>query len=83
IHAFDAIAAADQVSAKLVASGIAEALITTLAGLVVAIPMSLGHNYFVSQVDRFVIEMHETSADLVDTLVDVGFRPTAQEGPGR
>jgi biopolymer transport protein ExbB len=83
IHAFDAIAAADQVSAKLVASGIAEALITTLAGLVVAIPMSLAHNYFVSQVDRFVIEMHETSADLVDTLVDVGFRRTAQEGPAR
>jgi biopolymer transport protein ExbB len=83
IHAFDAIAAADQVSAKLVASGIAEALITTLAGLVVAIPMSLGHNYFVSQVDRFVIEMQETSADLVDTLVDVGFRRTAGEGTGR
>lgn len=83
IHAFDAIAAADQVSAKLVASGIAEALITTLAGLVVAIPMSLGHNYFVSQVDRFVIEMHETSADLVDTLVDVGFRRPAEGGAGR
>jgi biopolymer transport protein ExbB len=80
VHAFDAIAAADQVSAKLVASGIAEALITTMAGLAVAIPMSLGHNYFVSQVDRFVIEMQETSADLVDTLVDAGFRRTGAAG---
>jgi len=78
INAFDAIAAADQVNAKLVASGISEALITTMAGLVVAIPMSIGHNYFVSQVDRFVIEMQETSADLVDTLVDLGVRRTVE-----
>jgi biopolymer transport protein ExbB len=74
VSAFDAIAAADQVNAKLVASGISEALLTTMAGLVVAIPMSIGHNYFVSQIDRFVIEMQETSADLVDTLVDLGVK---------
>jgi hypothetical protein len=41
--------------------------------------MSIGHNYFVSQIDRFVIEMQETSADLVDTLVDLGVRRTAEE----
>ncbi len=72
INAFDAIAAADQVNAKVVASGISEALITTLAGLVVAIPMSMAHNYFVGQIDKFVIEMQETSADLVEALVDLG-----------
>ncbi len=72
INAFDAIAAADQVNAKIVAAGISEALITTLAGLVVAIPMSMAHNYFVAQIDKFVIEMQETSADLVEALVDLG-----------
>lgn len=77
ISAFDAIAAADQVNAKLVASGISEALITTASGLIIAIPMSIGHNFFVSQIDRFVIEMQETSADLVDTLVDLGVQRTA------
>ena len=77
IGAFESIAQADQVNAKLVASGISEALITTMAGLVVAIPMSIGHNYFISQIDRFVIEMQETSADLVDTLVDLGVRRQA------
>lgn len=77
VAAFDAIAAADQVNAKLVASGISEALLTTMAGLLVAIPMSMGHNYFVSQIDKFVIEMQETSADLVDTLVDMGVQRTA------
>jgi biopolymer transport protein ExbB len=70
INAFDAIAAANQVSAKLVASGISEALITTAAGLIIAIPISIAHNYFVSQIDRFAIEMQETSADLVETLVE-------------
>jgi biopolymer transport protein ExbB len=77
VSAFDAIAAADQVNAKLVASGISEALLTTMAGLLVAIPMSIGHNFFVSQIDRFVIEMQETSADLVDTLVDLGVKREA------
>ena len=68
IHAFDAIAAADQVSAKLVASGISEALITTEAGLLVAIPASVMHNFFLSNIDRFVIEMEESSSELVNTI---------------
>src|SRR5690606_34862693 len=57
INAFEAIAAAEQVSAKLVASGISEALITTLTGLAIAIPVQIAHNYFLSRIDRFIIEM--------------------------
>jgi biopolymer transport protein ExbB len=72
IRAFNAIANAEQVNAKLVASGISEALITTAAGLIIAIPMQAFHNYFVSQIDRFIIEMEESTADLVDTLVMLG-----------
>jgi biopolymer transport protein ExbB len=71
ISAFAAIAAAEQVSAKLVASGIEEALITTLAGLVIAIPVSAAYNYFVSQIDRFITEMEEASAELVNELVEI------------
>jgi biopolymer transport protein ExbB len=79
INAFDAIAQADQVNAKLVANGISEALITTASGLFIAIPMSIGHNFFISQIDRFVVEMQETSADLVDTLVDMGVAAKAAD----
>jgi len=68
INAFEAIAASEQVNAKLVASGISEALITTATGLIVAIPATIGYNYFVSSIDRFVIEMEETSAELIDEL---------------
>lgn len=71
IHAFEAIAAAEQVSAKLVASGISEALITTAAGLMIAIPVQLANNFFISRIDRFVLEMEEASIELVDTLVDM------------
>jgi len=68
IHAFEAIAAAEEVSAKLVATGIYEALITTAAGLIVAIPVQTAHNYFVSRIDKFVIDMEESGAELVDAL---------------
>jgi biopolymer transport protein ExbB len=71
ISAFAAIAAAEQVSAKLVAKGIEEALITTAAGLVIAVPITLFYSYFVTRIDRFVIEMEEASAEVVDELLDM------------
>jgi biopolymer transport protein ExbB len=71
IHAFEAIAAAEQVSSKVVANGIAEALITTLAGLVIAIPAQGAFNYFVSRIDRFVTEMEESAIELLDALTDL------------
>jgi biopolymer transport protein ExbB len=74
ISAFEAIANADQVNAKLVASGISEALITTAAGLLIAIPASLGHSFFLSVIDRFIIEMEETSAELVEELTHLSAR---------
>ena len=68
INAFEAIAASEQVNAKLVASGISEALITTAAGLIVAVPATVAYNYFVGAIDRFVIEMEETSSELIEEL---------------
>lgn len=86
IHAFEAIAAAEEVSAKLVATGIYEALITTAAGLMVAIPVQAAHNYFVSRIDKFVIDMEESGAELIDVLTshpepDAGFVPTLHAPP--
>ncbi len=71
ISAFAAIAAAEQVSAKVVASGIEEALITTATGLMIAIPASIAYSFFVSQIDRFVLEMEEASAELVNELIEL------------
>lgn len=78
IHAFEAIAAAEQVSPKLVADGIAEALITTAAGLVVAIPVQAAYNYFVQRIERYSVDMEESSHDLLDALAQSAVRARGQ-----
>ncbi len=50
------------------AGGIWEALITTVAGLVVAIPTYVAYNFLVSKVDGFVLEMEKSATDLVNLL---------------
>lgn len=75
INAFAAIAQAEQVSAKIVASGIEEALITTLAGLCIAIPVNTMHNYFVSQISKFIVEMEESSGELINVLLEMERSP--------
>ena len=50
------------------AGGIWEALITTVAGLSVAIPTYVAYNFLVSKVDGFVLEMEKSATDLVNIL---------------
>ena len=72
IAAFAAIEAAGEVEATVVASGIKIALITTAAGLAIAIPINIAHNYFVTRVDRLVLDMEESAQKMVDALHDRG-----------
>lgn len=46
------------------------ALITTAAGLVVAIPAVLCYNYIVSRIESLVLEMQTTSAEIIDLLLE-------------
>lgn len=71
IMAFDDIAAANDISPNIVATGIAVALLTTLFGLVVAIIIQFFHNLFVSKIDKLIIEMEESSVELVDSLIEL------------
>ena len=68
IIAFQSIEAAGEVEATLVAGGIKVALLTTAAGLVIAIPVSISHNYFVSRIDSLVIDMEESAQKMIDAL---------------
>lgn len=68
IQAFQAIELAGEVEATLVAGGIKVALLTTAAGLVIAIPVSVGHNYFVARIDSLVIDMEESAQRMIDAL---------------
>jgi len=79
IIAFGAIELAGEVDATLVAGGIKVALITTAAGLTIAIPVNVAHNYFVSKIDSLVIEMEETSQNLIETLHEIEHAPAARK----
>ncbi len=68
IVAFDSIKEAKNISPEIVAGGISIALLTTLFGLVVAMILQTFYNYFVSKVDRIVIDMEESSIELIDAL---------------
>lgn len=74
MNAFGAMAALEEVSAKIVLSGIAGALIPAIAGLCIAIPCAVGHAYCVGAIGRFVLEMEEATANLVNELVEIGKR---------
>jgi len=68
IIAFQSIEAAGEVEATLVAGGIKVALLTTAVGLVIAIPVSISHNYFVARIDSLVIDMEESAQKMIDML---------------
>ena len=38
------------------------------AGLIIAIPVSIGHNYFVARIDSLVIDMEESAQKMIDAL---------------
>lgn len=61
IAAFKKIALANQISVQLVASGIYEALVTTAAGLIIAL-FALGfYNFFVYKIDKFLKNLEGVS----------------------
>ncbi len=57
------------VSTTRIGEAMEYALMTTAAGLVVAIPTVVGYNYLVSRIESLVLEMQTTSSEIVDLLV--------------
>jgi biopolymer transport protein ExbB len=66
INAFKGISNEKSTGLGAVAGGISEALITTLIGLLVAIPAVWGFNYFTNRVEAFDVEMGNSSSELID-----------------
>ncbi|MFA5411325.1 MAG: MotA/TolQ/ExbB proton channel family protein [Candidatus Omnitrophota bacterium] len=52
------------------AGGIWEALLTTVAGLIVAIPTFVAYNYLVARINHFILEMEKASTELVNFLTE-------------
>lgn len=66
IRAFEGMAATGTGGLGAVSAGIAEALYGTAAGLGVAIPAVWFYNYFLNKIERFGVEMSNSSSELVD-----------------
>lgn len=58
------------ISATRIGEAMEYALVTTAAGLVVAIPSIIAYNYIVSRVEGFILEIQTTSSEIVDLLTD-------------
>ncbi len=71
ILAFEAIKTANDISPAIVAGGISQALLTTLFGLIVAITIQFFYNWATSKIDKLIIDMEESSVELVDTLIEM------------
>ena len=76
INSFEALASVGLNNPAAVASGISEALITTAAGLMIAIPVQMAYNFFVTNVNTLVRNMESAAHIVLEALGD------AREGAG-
>lgn len=69
IAAFDTIELAEEIQIAQVAGGIKTALLTTVAGLIVAVILQIFYNYIVSKIDAISGEMEDATNDFIDLLI--------------
>jgi biopolymer transport protein TolQ len=72
MNSFIGVAAAGSANISAVAPGIAEALITTVCGLIVAIPAAMAYNYFASRLQLVMSELEGFSSEFIGTLAREG-----------
>jgi biopolymer transport protein ExbB len=53
---------------NVIIGGISQSLVSTAAGLIVAIPAVIAYNYFIRRIDGFVSDMELCASELVDLL---------------
>ena len=70
INSFEALAAEGLNNPAAVAKGISEALITTAAGLIIAIPIQMAYNYFVTRVNAMVRDMESAANTVLEAVSD-------------
>lgn len=68
IRTFEVISVQGVGQPTALAGGISEALITTAAGLIIAIPTMVVHNYFFKKAHSYILDMENTSMELLDIL---------------
>ncbi len=61
--------------AELLARGIYQAMITTAAGLMLAIPVLIAYHYFTAKIERLVAEMDQMTVEFVEQYADAHLDP--------
>ena len=79
IVAFDQIARSNDIVPSEVAGGISVALLTTFAGLAIAIPMQFFYNLFVAMIDGMIVDMEDATNKLIENLIDMGILKKAEK----
>jgi biopolymer transport protein ExbB len=69
VNSFTAMSATGSGGLAAIGGGIAEALITTAFGLLVAIPAVWAYNYFTTKIDNLTAEMTYVSKEMIDYLI--------------
>jgi biopolymer transport protein TolQ len=79
VNSFQLMAASGSGGLATVSAGIAEALVTTAFGLLVAIPAVMAFNYFTSYIEARAVDISESSNELLDLLAKhLGHKPAVQ-----
>jgi biopolymer transport protein TolQ len=82
IDAFHGLGVAGAATLRSVAPGISEALITTAAGLVVAVPAVMGYNQLTSRLREFAARMDDFGRELLNAIENAArFQPGTQQPP--
>jgi biopolymer transport protein TolQ len=82
VDAFHGLGTAGTATLRAVAPGISEALITTAAGLFVAVPAVVAYNQFAARIRVFAAAIDDFSRELLNTLDDIPVRVARAAGPG-
>lgn len=78
MHCFRDIAAKGPGGFEVVSQGIAEALVTTALGILVAIPAAWMFNLLTERIERLRVEMESSSAELMDFFLELGEAPAGE-----
>jgi biopolymer transport protein TolQ len=83
VDAFHGLGTAGSATLRAVAPGISEALITTAAGLLVAVPAVIAYNQFTARLREFGARMDDFARELLNSMEDINVRPQEPIAPGR
>jgi biopolymer transport protein TolQ len=81
VDAFHGLGTAGAATLRAVAPGISEALITTAAGLFVAVPAVVAYNQFTARIRVFASAVDDFARELLNSLEEIPVRTQASHGP--